>query len=143
LRKKWLAYLLSKNQKALFLHLYRDIGDTQIICNQLQYRLSDNPKDSSLLNEIDQLWLTGQSLPSACDPVLKIWRKAGRQTEQAVWNRVILAADGGNHTLLPYLKKLLPTNERYLADLWLKVRRSPSYVSKPSLFPAKIMDKET
>lgn len=143
LRKKWLRYLHSKNQKALFLHFYRDIGDTQLKCQQLLYRLGDTPKNATLLKEIDQLWLTGQSLPSACDPVLKIWRQAGRQTEQAVWDRIVLAADGGNHTLLPYLKKLLPADERYLADLWLKVRRSPSYVSKPSLFPAKIMDKET
>ncbi|WP_416306556.1 transglycosylase SLT domain-containing protein [Neptunicella sp. SCSIO 80796] len=143
LRKKWLNYLLTKDQKALFLHFYRDIGDTRLKCKQLSYRLSDKQPSEELYKEIDRLWLTGQSLPSACDPVLKKWQQAGRRTEQAVWNRVVLAADGGNHTLLPYLKKLLPENERYLADLWLQVRRSPSYVSKPSLFPAKIMEKET
>jgi soluble lytic murein transglycosylase len=54
-----------------------------------------------------------------------------------------LAANGGNHTLIPYLKTLLPKDQRYLADLWLKVRRSPSQVSRLSNFPAKYPEKET
>src|SRR5690606_2080685 len=66
LRKKWLNYLLNKNQKALFLHFYRDIGDTRLKCKQLSYRLADKQPTEQLYKEIDQLWLTGQSLPSAC-----------------------------------------------------------------------------
>ncbi|MBC3765734.1 lytic transglycosylase domain-containing protein [Neptunicella marina] len=142
LRKKWLTYLKNKNQKALFLHFYRDLGDTALRCTELKYRLEDQKQSKQILDEIDDLWLTGQSLPSACDPVLAVWRKAGRLTHEAVWQRMILAGDGGNHTLLPYLKKLLPKKEQYLGDLWLKVRRSPSYVSRPSMFPGTFPKKE-
>ncbi|MDN4502085.1 transglycosylase SLT domain-containing protein [Alteromonadaceae bacterium BrNp21-10] len=143
LRKKWLRYLARKKQKALFLHFYRDIGSTPLTCNKLQFQIDLKSDLVNVLNDIDELWLTGESLPKECNAVLDYWTKAGRRTPEAVWDRAVLAADGGNHTLLPYLKKLLPKNQQYLADLWLKVRRSPSFVSRPSMFPGEIMDKET
>jgi soluble lytic murein transglycosylase len=71
------------------------------------------------------------------------WQKAGKRTSQLVWKRMSLAADGGDHSLIPYLKTLLPKEQQYLAELWLKVRRSPSYVSRSSNFPAKYPIKET
>ena len=47
-------------------------------------------------------------------------------SKEAVWQRVTMAAEGGTQSLLPYLKTLLPSNEGYLADLYLKVRRDRS-----------------
>ena len=52
------------------------------------------------------------------------------------------AADGGKHTLIPYLTGLLPIEEQYLGQLWHKVRRDPAYITNLSRFPKK-NDKET
>ena len=142
LRRKWLQYLDKKNQNALFMHFYRDTGNAGLKCTYIKHQLRRPEQKEQALDAIDKLWLVGKSQPKSCDPIFKTWQKEGRRTHDMVWQRLILAADGGKHTLIPYLKKLLPAKERYLADLWYKTRRDPSYVSKASRFPAKDKQKE-
>ena len=143
LRKKWLNYLAKQEQSALFFDSYRDIDDVGIQCHHIRFRLAQPESREAALKEIDNLWLVGKSQPKACDYVFSQWQKAGRRTHSMIYRRLILAADGGKHTLIPYLKGLLPVDYHYLADLWLKVRRSPSYVSRVSRFPGINPKKET
>lgn len=143
LRMKWLKYLAGQNQQAMFLHYYRDIGDDGLRCHNIQFRLARPELRQAALEEIDELWLVGKSQPKACDTVFDEWTNAGRRTEDMVYERLKLAANGGNQTLIPYLKTLLPEDKQYLADLWMKVRRSPSYVNRASRFPGKYPHLET
>jgi soluble lytic murein transglycosylase len=138
LRKKWLAYLAKQKQPALFEHFYRDIGETSLNCQHAENLLKDSKTEQQGLALAEEYWIVGKSQPKACDPLFKRWKKTGRLTPETVWKRLSLAADGGNHTLIPYLKTLLPKEQQYLADLWLKIRRSPSQVSRVSNFPRKI-----
>ena len=137
LRKKWLKYLAKQDQQAMFLHYYRDIGDASLLCHKIKFQLQRPELREEALEAIDQLWLVGKSQPKACDPVFQEWKEAGRRTADMVYSRLKLAANGGKHTLIPYLKTLLPQEKQYLADLWLKVRRSPSFISRASRFPGK------
>jgi soluble lytic murein transglycosylase len=143
LRKKWLAYLAKKNQNELFIHFYRDMGDTALNCKYAEILLLKDPTNIEALTLTKNLWVVGKSQPRGCDLLFKKWQKSGKRTSELVWKRMSLAADGGNHTLIPYLKTLLPKEQQYLADIWLKVRRSPSQVSRLSNFPAKYSKKET
>lgn len=143
LRKKWLNYLAKQNQGALYLHFYRDINDVGLQCHHIRFRLERPELREAALKEIDDLWLVGKSQPKACDNVFSQWQEAGRRTDAMIYNRLTLAANGGKHTLIPYLKGLLPAEYHYLADLWMKVRRSPSYVSRVSRFPGINASKET
>jgi soluble lytic murein transglycosylase len=143
LRKKWLKYLAKQNQTALFNRFYRNVGDTALKCQHAQILMQDEKTKSRALTMTEELWVVGKSQPKECDKLFKQWQKLGHRTNELVWIRLSLAADGGNHTLIPYLKTLLPSKQRYLADLWLKVRRSPSQVSRLSNFPAKFMPQET
>ena len=143
LRKKWLAYLAKQNQPELFSQFYRDTGNVALNCRYAEILLQKDPSNTQAFELAEKLWVVGKSQPKECDALFKQWRKAGKRTSELVWKRLSLAADGGNHTLIPYLKTLLPKDQRYLADLWLKVRRSPSQVSRVSNFPAKYSDKET
>ena len=143
LRKKWLIYLSKKNQSELFMHFYRDMGDATLDCKYAEILLKKNPSSAEALALTEDLWVVGKSQPNECDSLFKQWQKAGKRTSELVWKRMSLAADGGNSTLIPYLKTLLPNEQQYLADLWLKVRRSPNHVSRLSNFPAKYSIKET
>ncbi|NCP65176.1 MAG: transglycosylase SLT domain-containing protein [Paraglaciecola sp.] len=142
LRKKWLEYLGKKNQADAFMQAYRDVGDAALACKYAEFGLADEKQKYAALAAIGELWVVGDSQPKACDNVFRIWQKAGLRTPEKVWQRLTLAADGGNHTLIPYLKTLLPDSQKYLADLWLQVRRSPSQVSRLSIFPNKFPDYE-
>jgi soluble lytic murein transglycosylase len=143
LREKWLSYLAQKNQAELFLTSYRDIGETELACKRAEFLLADPNQQTLALKLIEQLWVVGDSQPKACDKIFLEWQRSGQRTDELVWKRLVLAADDGNHTLIPYLKTLLPKEQQYLADLWLKVRRSPSQVSRLSNFPGIFPQLET
>jgi soluble lytic murein transglycosylase len=143
LRKKWLAYLAKQNQPELFSHFYRDMGNASLDCKYAEILLQKDPSNVQAFELAENLWVVGKSQPNDCDALFKRWQKAGKRTPELVWKRMSLAADGGDHTLIPYLKTLMPNKQQYLADLWLKVRSSPSQVSRLSNFPSKYPEKET
>lgn len=137
LRKKWLYYLSKRNRQALFLKFYQPTSDTKLTCLYYRYQLNAGIKAEIVLPKVSKLWLVGKSQPKVCDPLFERWQHAGYRTENMVWQRLALAANGGKHTLIPYLTKLLPKNQQYLGKLWHKVRRNPNYISKLSRFPEK------
>ncbi|KXI30528.1 lytic transglycosylase [Paraglaciecola hydrolytica] len=143
LRKKWLEYLVKQNKSEVFLTSYRYIGEEDLACKQIEFMLDQPDLKAQAFKQIEALWVVGESQPKACDKIFKVWQAAGLRTPQLVWQRLVLAADGGDATLIPYLKTLLPDNQKYLADLWLAVRRSPSQVSRLSNFPKTFPERET
>lgn len=143
LRERWLRYLAQKNQAELFLSSYRDIGETELACKRAEFMLANPNQQEQALKLIEQLWVVGVSQPKACDKIFSAWQGAGLRTNNLVWKRLTLAAKAGNHTLIPYLKTLLPKEQQYLADLWLKVKRSSSQVGRLSNFPALVPEYET
>ena len=137
LRKQWLSYLASKKQGKLFLNDYKTTANARLMCHQINFSLQAGVPQSVILPKITKLWVVGKSQDKACDPLFKLWEKAGYRTENLIWERIGLAADGGKHTLIPYLTKLLPTEQQYLGILWHKVRRDPSVIKKLKNFPNK------
>lgn len=135
LREKWLNYLAKRKRGLLFLQAYKPTSNAKLICHQLNFNLSTGIPESVILPKVTKLWVVGKSQDKACDSLFKRWQKAGYRTNDVIWQRLALAADGGKHTLIPYLTKLLPPKQRYLASLWHKVRRDPSMVSKLKHFP--------
>jgi soluble lytic murein transglycosylase len=143
LRESWLSYLAQKNQGELFLSSYRDLGENELACKRAEFMLANPNQQEQALELIEQLWVVGDSQPKACDKIFLEWQRLGLRTDALVWQRLTLAAEGGSHTLIPYLKTLLPKEQQYLADLWLKVRRSSSQVSRLSNFPGVVPQYET
>jgi len=135
LRSKWLNYLAKRKQGLLFLQAYRPTSNAKLRCHQLNFSLSSGIAESVILPQVTTLWVVGKSQDRACDSLFEHWQKAGYRTNDVIWQRIGLAADGGKHTLIPYLTKLLPPEQRYLASLWHKVRRDPSIASKLKYFP--------
>lgn len=134
LRKKWLDYLAKKKKKALFIHYFTQAHSAELTCINFQYKLDLGYPAKDVLPKVTDLWLTGKSQPKQCDRLFKTWQKAGYLTKDIVWQRIALAADGGDHKLLPYLTRLLPKSERYAAKLWHSVRRAPAKIESLSKF---------
>ncbi|WP_206485916.1 transglycosylase SLT domain-containing protein [Thalassotalea sp. G2M2-11] len=137
LRSKWLNYLVKRNRQSMFLAFYQPTSDVELTCYHLRYQLNKGVSEQQVLSNVARLWVVGKSQPKACDPLFERWQKAGLRTEKHVWQRLTKAADGGKHTLIPYLTSLLPEQEQYLGRLWHKVRRDPSYITRLSRFPKK------
>ena len=111
LRKKWLNYLVKKNKKKLFLEFYKPTSNVPLTCMYYRYQIDSGVPKSVVLPLVTKLWVVGKSQDKKCDPLFKQWQDSGFQTQEVVWQRIKLAADGGKHTLIPYLTKLLPENE--------------------------------
>ena len=137
LRKKWLTYLAKKNKPKLFLQYYKPTSNVALTCLYYQYQMLLGVPENKILDKVTKLWTVGKSQDKACDPLFKRWEEEGYLTDVIVWQRIILAADGGKHTLIPYLTTKLPENEQYLGGLWRRVRSDPSYINKLNRFPNK------
>lgn len=137
LRKKWLQYLAKNKQSSLFLKFYKPTSDAKLACQFHRYQLQEGLAPQVVMPAITKLWVVGKSQPKVCDPLFEQWQQAGYRTNSVIWQRIEKTADGGKHTLLPYLVKLLPEADRKQASLWQKVRVNPSYVAKLSRFPKK------
>lgn len=134
LRKAWLMFLAKKKNSVLFLEFYQKTSNTVLTCHKLNFSLKTGLPASTVLPQVTKLWLVGKSLNKVCDPLIKQWQQAGYRTDEIVWQRIALAADGGQHTLIPYLTKMLPKEQQYLGRLWHQVRRDPATVTKQQKF---------
>jgi len=137
LRKAWLKYLAKKKKGSLFLEFYQKTSNTVLQCQKLSFLLAAGMPQSVVLPQVTKLWLVGKSLDKVCDPIIKKWQQAGYRTDEIIWQRIALAADGGKHTLIPYLTKSLPKEQQYLGRLWHQVRRDPATVTKQYKFIKK------
>ena len=137
LRKAWLLFLAKKNKGELFLEFYQNTRNTVLTCHKMSFSLKAGLPASVVLPQMTKLWLVGKSLDKVCDPVIKQWQQAGYRTDDIVWQRITLAADGGKHTLIPYLTSLLPIEQQYLGRLWHQVRRDPATVTSLHKFIKK------
>ncbi|GMQ45561.1 murein transglycosylase [Vibrio sp. 10N] len=57
------------------------------------------------------LWKSGDSVDSACDPLFEAWNKAGLRTDEHVIERMTLAFERRNGSLINYLNKQLKTTK--------------------------------
>uniref|UniRef100_A0A486XUQ0 Soluble lytic murein transglycosylase n=1 Tax=Rheinheimera sp. BAL341 TaxID=1708203 RepID=A0A486XUQ0_9GAMM len=138
LRKAWLLDLAKRQKSQTFLANYTGSGDAELECHALRFRLTAKNADATQLwPQVTQLWLVGKSQPKACDPLFAAWRKAGQQTPDIVWQRIRLAAEGGDASLISFLKTQLPAGQQYLADMYLKTRRNPAAITATKFFPLK------
>ena len=135
LRKAWLKYLAKQKHRLLFLQAFKPTANAELTCHHLQFQLAAGMPQGVILPQVTNLWVVGKSQKNTCDPLFKLWQKSGYRTNDIIWQRIRLAANGGTHTLIPYLTKLLPQEQQYLARLWHKVRRNPLTASKLKLFP--------
>ncbi|MDP7593533.1 MAG: transglycosylase SLT domain-containing protein [Litorilituus sp.] len=136
-RKAWLKLLAKKNKAKLFLEFYKPTNNAELNCKNFLFQLQSGMPKSVVLKQVTKLWLVGKSQNKVCDPLFEHWQKAGYRTNDVVWRRIALSADGGKHTLIPYLTNLLPAEQHYLGKLWHRVRKDPSLVSKLKHFPNK------
>ncbi|MFT5812300.1 MAG: soluble lytic murein transglycosylase [Psychroserpens sp.] len=137
LRKKWLTYLAKQKKPLLFQTFFKPTSNVELTCQFYRFELQTGVATSRVLPKVNSLWLVGKSQPKVCDPLFEKWQQAGYRTNDIIWQRIILLADGGKHNLIPYLTKLLPEKEQALAEIWHKVRRDPAYISKLSIFNNK------
>ncbi len=135
LLKTWLKYLADNNYKTLFLDSYEAGLGTDLLCRQLHIRRVKGQLDESWYQQVEVIWLSGYSLPDACDPVLAFWRQGGGLKPDLAIERMSLAGEAGQRSLSYYLRRYAPDDSHYIAELWSQVRRNPKLALRSQRFP--------
>ncbi|MEJ2143090.1 MAG: transglycosylase SLT domain-containing protein [Gammaproteobacteria bacterium] len=129
LHYRWLKTLARQKRVNELIEYYQTTSDKSLHCAYARALYSTGHSERAH-NIVEGLWLTGNSLPRNCDLAIRTWEKAGKLTQELLWKRIHLAMRSGKTRLAKYLAKKLDKKEKYLMPLWLKVRRSPSFVAK-------------
>ncbi len=108
------------------------INDSRSLSCQYARALYETGETKRAHITIQNLWLSGRSLPRSCDKPIAQWREAGQLSHELLWQRIHLAMQKGNVRLTRYLGKMLPRDERFWIAIWEKVRRNPDYLLKVS-----------
>lgn len=124
LEREWLAVLAQQNRWDEFLALHRaDNTTVTLSCQALKARLDAG--DETALDDVSALWNVGRSQPNICDPVFAIWMEADRLTPEIAWQRFERSLQAGQTRLARYVSTLMPSRERALAELYLRIDSQP------------------
>lgn len=119
----WLRTLAKKKRWSDLVRYSGDVSDTRLRCQRVRAQIILNQTDW-LMNEAQNLWLAGKSQPDECDPVFAWLIKNGGVTENLAWQRIRLAMEANNRTLVAYLARFVPPDQRRWLDDWKKISRS-------------------
>ena len=130
LRYRWLNHLASEKRWADLVADYSGRGSNTALSCQYRQGLLALGRGEEAIDDMERIWLTGRSLPDACDPVLDAWREAGGLTPELAWGRVALAMEDGQLGLARYVADELPEAEQAWVLRWQQLYRHPAEVAK-------------
>lgn len=124
LEREWVAALARENRGTDLLRYHNPANTTtELTCRAMQANLELG--DYTTLADADRLWNVAISQPNDCDPVFEAWMAEGFLTPDIAWQRFSKTLQAGNSNLARYISTLMPTRERSLAELYLRVHREP------------------
>ena len=115
LRNAYLNYLSSQNDWSNFSRFYTGSTDDQLQCADLNARMAANKTDDAWVGDSQKLWLTGKSLPNACDAVFVRLSQLNKLDNNLRWQRIDLAAAQNQTSLMRALALALPADDSALA----------------------------
>jgi soluble lytic murein transglycosylase len=120
LRLNWLKQLAREGRWQDYVDAYVDNGSETRACLYRRGLIATGRTDAAF-DGLDALYLTGASLPDACDPLFAAWSRSGRLSADWVWQRVDLALARGNTGVARFQSQYLPAAQRPWLDQLLLI----------------------
>ncbi|MDO9423779.1 MAG: transglycosylase SLT domain-containing protein [Methylobacter sp.] len=124
---KWLDYLAKNERWNEFLQHYKPTENSALEC-QYSLAIYNKGDKQQALNTAKRLWVSGDSLPQACDPLWSILMNSPDFTPELIWRRFELALNKDNVSVAEYVRRLMSKTDQNVADLWLQVHQKPSLI---------------
>lgn len=137
LRRDWLRSLADRSAWAKFLDVYasdRDASDAGLRCQSFAARIALG-RTEGLAPSVTETWLTGKSLPAACDPAFDWLKSRGALGSDRVEQRARLALGSGEAALARFLAKSLPPETAAPILQWAQLIETPK-TALPALIAA-------
>ena len=117
-REGWLAEAAKRKDWPAFRKAWTGSDDVALRCAALQAAADAGKPDAAWDAEARTLWLTGTSLPDACDPAFALLAQRGQLDAGLRWQRIDLAAAAGQSGLVRFLARGLPAADAALAQAY-------------------------
>ncbi|TDN59529.1 murein transglycosylase [Scandinavium goeteborgense] len=102
-------------------------GTTEAQCNYYYAKYNVGQTEDAW-DGAKTLWLTGKSQPNACDPLFSAWRASGTQDPLAYLERIRLAMQAGNTSLVISLANQMPTDYQTISAAVISLANNPNNV---------------
>ncbi|WP_041543007.1 transglycosylase SLT domain-containing protein [Oceanimonas sp. GK1] len=134
LERQYLFRLAREQRWQEFLALYPELPNSiELQC--AHYRAKWATGDlAEAMKGAERLWRYGGSRPDACDPLFDTWKARGGLNDEQVWQRMLLAYESGQSSLLTYLSGLLGGSARASGELLLALDRNPALLADSERF---------
>lgn len=124
LLRRWLGKLAEGQRWQDYLAYYQPSESLEHRCHQAN-ALVQTGKAADGYALAPDLWLRGDELPDACDPLFKSWLSSPGFEQDLIWQRIALAMDKGNIGLANALKNRLKDKDKNWVDTWVAIYRKP------------------
>ena len=128
LRNRWLFELAENNRWDTYNKYYSGQNNIKLKCNYLYSQLqADYGKNTlnKVLEEAEQLWLTGERRPQECKLVFEKLIQQDRISSKMLWQRIELAMNQGDFKLAAELSTPFNSRDKALVTLWQTVYKNP------------------
>jgi len=134
IERAYLRFLAKNDAWKEFLDFYPQVpNSSDLKCNYFQAKINQGETEQ-IWPKFKKTWLTGRSLPPACDPVIAVYRDNNSLTEKLVWQRFRLASQSNSPALMHYLITWMTGENRELATKLYVLYNNPESLQSSELF---------
>lgn len=134
LERQYLFRLTREQRWREFLSLYPKLpNSTELQCAHYRAKWATGDK-AGALEGAEKLWQYGRSRPNACDPLFETWKAQGGQTDEHIWQRMLLAYENGESGLIKYLAGLLSKSAGPDGELLMALDSNPAILAERERF---------
>jgi len=137
LQRSYLYYLARNQHWSEYLSFYPRLPNSlDLKCFHFQARLAGGQADE-IWTDVQKTWLTGDSLPNACDSVLDHYLDSKQISQILILQRFYLAYANNKRSLMSYLITLMDKENELLAKQLYALHKAPQNLLNSPLFESK------
>jgi soluble lytic murein transglycosylase len=134
LERAYLRFLAKNHAWKEFLDFYPQLpNSSDLKCNYFQAKINQGESEQ-IWPTFKKTWLTGHSLPPACDAVIAVYQENNHLSEQLVWQRFRLAYQSHSPGLMRYLITWMEGDNKVLATQLSALYQNPKGLQSSELF---------
>jgi soluble lytic murein transglycosylase len=124
----WMQVLANRREWSKLLRYYPSYAEnTELDCYRRR-ALYHTGERSRALEGVEELWLTANAHPAACDEVFVLWQRTGALTPDLAWKRFALAMQANEISVARRLMRYMDAGHRDWANTWLQIHADPQAV---------------
>ncbi len=134
LQRDYLYYLAKNEYWSEFLYFYPKLPKTPSLkCFHIQAQIKQGAS-AKIWPTAKKVWLSGFSLPNACDEVFDHYKNNKKISAKLIWKRFELAYLNNNKGIMSYLSSLMAAEDKALAKKLYALNKRPENLLNSQLF---------